>query len=62
MFTSFRAELPSRPRVIIVVAEHRYISPEQELALELHNRAVPSVEAHHRVNGPDTGKIPEEGG
>ena len=29
-------------------------SPESESALELHNRAVPSVEAHHRVQGPDT--------
>ena len=25
-----------------------------EPALELHSRAAPSVEAHHRVNGPDT--------
>ena len=31
-------------------------SPESEPALELHSRAVPSVEAHHRVNGPDTGR------
>ena len=25
-----------------------------EPALELHSRAAPSVEAHHRINGPDT--------
>ena len=25
-------------------------------ALELHSRAAPIVEAHHRVNGPDTGR------
>ena len=24
------------------------------IALELHSRAAPSVEANHRVNGPDT--------
>ena len=28
-----------------------------EPALELHSRAVPSVEAHHRSVGPDTGRI-----
>ena len=28
--------------------------PNQEPVLELHSRAAPSVEAHHRVNGPDT--------
>ena len=27
----------------------------QDPALELHSRTVPSVEAHHHVNGPDTG-------
>ena len=32
------------------------ISPESEPALELHSRAAPSVEAHHHVNGPDTGR------
>ena len=32
------------------------ISPNQEPALELHGRAAPSVEAHHRVNSPDTGR------
>ena len=31
-------------------------APNQEPALELHSRAAPSVEAHHRVNGPDTGR------
>ena len=30
--------------------------PNQVPALGLHNRAVPSVEAHHHVNGPDTGR------
>ena len=25
-------------------------------ALELHSRAAPSVEAHHRVNSPNTGR------
>ena len=33
----------------------------QEAALELHSRAAPSVEAHHLVDSPDTGAIPEEG-
>ena len=27
-----------------------------EPALEPHSRAVPSVEAHHRVSGPNTGR------
>ena len=31
------------------------MSHDQEPALELHSRAVPSVDAHHGVNGPDTG-------
>ena len=31
-------------------------APIQEPTLELHSRAVPSVEAHHRVNGPNTGR------
>ena len=31
-------------------------APNQEPTLELHNRAVPSVEAHQGVNGPDTGR------
>ena len=30
--------------------------PTSEPALELQSRAVPSVEAHHRVNSPDTGR------
>ena len=30
--------------------------PESEPAQELHSRAVPSVEAHHRSVGPDTGR------
>ena len=29
-------------------------SPKSEPAQELHSRAVPSVEAHHCVNGPNT--------
>ena len=33
-----------------------YISPKSEPALELHNRAVPSMEAHYHVNGPNTGR------
>ena len=28
---------------------------KSEPALELHSRAVPSVDAHHRVSGPNTG-------
>ena len=28
----------------------------QEPALELHSRAVPSLKAHHRGNGPDKGR------
>ena len=31
------------------------LSPESEPAQELQSRAASSVEAHHRVNGPDTG-------
>ena len=31
-------------------------APNQEPALELHSRAAPSVEAHHHVKGPDTGR------
>ena len=31
-------------------------APKQEPALELHSRATPSVEEHHRVNCPDTGR------
>ena len=30
--------------------------PNQEPALELQSMAVPRVEAHHSVNGPDTGR------
>ena len=33
------------------------ISPKSEPALELHSRA-----AHHRSDGPDAGRNPEEGG
>ena len=33
-----------------------YLSPKSEPILELHSRAALSVEAHHHVNGPDTGK------
>ena len=29
---------------------------DKEPALELQSRAEPSVEAHHPVNGPDTGR------
>ena len=35
---------------------HLDISPKSESALELHSRAAPSVEAHHRVNSPNTGR------
>ena len=31
-------------------------APNQEPAQELPNRAAPRVEAHHHVNGPDTGR------
>ena len=31
-------------------------APNQEPKQELHSRAAPSVEAHHLVNGPDTGR------
>ena len=31
-------------------------SPKSEPALELHSRDAPSVEAHHRVNGPNAGR------
>ena len=33
-----------------------YDAMNQESALELHSRAEPSVEAHHLVNGADTGR------
>ena len=32
------------------------ISPKSEPTLGLHGRAALSVEAHHRVNGPNTGR------
>ena len=32
------------------------VGGRSEPALELHSRAVPSVEAHHSVNGPNTGR------
>ena len=32
------------------------ISPKSEPALELHSRGAPSVEAHHLVSGPNTGR------
>ena len=35
------------------------ISPKSEPALELHTRAPPSVEAHHRSDGPETGRNSE---
>ena len=35
-------------------------APNREPALELHSRAVPNVEAHHRVNSPNTGRNFEE--
>ena len=35
---------------------HLDTSPKSEPAQEQQSRAVPSVEAHHHVNGPDTGK------
>ena len=31
-------------------------SPKSEIALELHSRAAPSVEAHHCVNDPEPGR------
>ena len=31
-------------------------APDQEPALELDSRAAPSVEAHHRVYGQETGR------
>ena len=33
-----------------------YTCPKSEPALELPSRAAPSVEAHHRSDGPDTGR------
>ena len=33
-----------------------YTCPKSELALELHSRAAPSVEAHHHLDGPDAGR------
>ena len=36
---------------------HLDTSPKSEPALELNSRAAPSVEAHHRVNGQNTGRI-----
>ena len=41
------------PTWYVVSPQH---APNQEPALELHSRAAPSVEAHHHVNGPDTGR------
>ena len=33
-----------------------YLSPQSEPSLDVHSRAAPSVEAHHRVNGPNNKK------
>ena len=46
--------------------EYSKTPSNQNTALELHSRATPSAEAHHRVNGPDTrknsgGRIKKEG-
>ena len=41
---------------------HLDTSPKSEPGLELHSRAAPSVEAHHRVSGPKQVEILEEGG
>ena len=43
------------PRDLWVISPWGY-APNQEPALELHSRTVPSVEAHHHVNSPDTGR------
>ena len=32
------------------------VKNQKEPALELHSGAAPTVEAHHRVNGPDIGR------
>ena len=37
------------------------IVPKTEPALELQSRAALSMEAHHRVSGPNMKEIPEEG-
>ena len=41
----------------IVINTNLDISPKSEPALELHSRAAPSVEAHHRLVGPDRKKF-----
>ena len=40
----------------LTVINTNRIGPKSEPALELHSRAAPSVEAHHCVSGPNTGK------
>ena len=39
-----------------VIKSHLDTSPKSELALDLHCRAAQSVEAHHRVSRPNTGR------
>ena len=41
----------------IYLSLHNWIqAPKLEPTLELHSRAAPSVEAHHGIDDPDTGK------
>ena len=42
---------------MLIIKRTYWTSHVAEPALELHRRAVPSVEAHHGVSGPDTGRI-----
>ena len=43
------------PMRMTVILQWKF-SPKSRAALELHSRVVLSVEAHHRVNGPNIGK------
>ena len=47
MLAEYRRNTPS--------TKYKY-KPQIKAPLELHSRATPSVEAHQRVNGPNTGR------
>ena len=51
-------ETTSRENILFVFTMkviYCFFSNEEPI-LEIHNRAVPTVEAHHCVNSPDTGR------
>ena len=43
-------------RNMVLIIQSQIYSPKSEHTLELHSRAVPCLEAHRRVNGPNAGR------